>query len=275
MKEDKENKEKKGIPSNRLFAPETETLEWRIDTEVLESPGPLGMGILNMTPTCSLRGDPWGGSDDARSLPTPSARPSTVESARTTGIPNSSVLPLSPAERDVCLNSFEERGYSKGGGMPIRDAIDLYHKVSTGHVNFSKVWMLVDPQSCCRIDRTSFCAFIALVHSIVEQGDDVRLPSRPLSEEEISFLALEEEQHRVELDPVNVNADWSSHSRHAGDDDFIDVPLSRPGEQDVRMVPSADGWDGTAVPRKTSSIRSLAQSLLKLSIRKSKKTAGV
>lgn len=178
-----------------------------------EACGPLGQGLLSMRGLDSVDHvsdeNPWnifdvkpmisvrssrnlGAHGDGGALPV-SGRNVSLASAykKLIGpIPGTSILPLTETERKTAIESFVEKGYEHSGGMPIRDAIEMYHKLNTGHVHFSKVWALVDPQTVCKIDRRCFCAFIALVQSIVQQGESVKLPNK-LSDEDISRLTLE------------------------------------------------------------------------------------
>jgi len=106
-------------------------------------------------------------------------------------VPGSTIKPLTEQEREKCLESFESKGYKKRGGMPIRDAIDMYHKVKgTNFVHFSKVWGLVDPETVCSIDERGYCALMALIQNIVDQGESVVLP-KELREEDILRLILD------------------------------------------------------------------------------------
>ena len=182
---------------------EADRASWLIDTSICSDDAsqanqlfsPLGAGVMSMTPTPSSvhhRGA-WQafGGEDAASLPasTPSYAPMAVAPAAVRGDPASTINALDPSQRRICLDSYGEK-YAEMGGFPIREAIDMYHAVDTGHVNFTKVWMLVDEDSKCRIDRVHFCAFIALVNCIVEQGDRVRLP-KTLGEDQVRWLAGE------------------------------------------------------------------------------------
>ena len=105
-------------------------------------------------------------------------------------VPGSTLVALTKREKELCLASFEAKGYRNKGGMPIRDAIDMYHKLNTRHVNFSKVWGLVDPETVCMIDEKAFCAFIAITQSIADQGESVILPKK-LDSTDISKLILD------------------------------------------------------------------------------------
>jgi len=221
---------------------------WHIDTSVC--PGddaqpnalfsPLGAGlisVMSMTPTPSSFHHRGAGqafaSEDAASLPAlspplaPSAAPPTVR-----GIPDSTANALDPSERRICVDSYREK-YEAIDGFPIREAIDLYHAVDTGHVNFTKTWMLVDPDSKCRIDRVHFCAFMALVNCIVEQGDRVRLP-KTLNEDQVRWLAGEDE--------------GGDDAERAAPATFHDVPLESSWRTDVRDDDEAD--DAHAKPAK-------------------------
>lgn len=106
-------------------------------------------------------------------------------------VPGSTIKPLTEQEREKCLESFDCKGYKKRGGMPIREAIDMYHKIKgTNFVHFSKVWGLVDPETVCCIDERGYCALMALIQNIVDQGESVVLP-KELKEEDISRLILD------------------------------------------------------------------------------------
>lgn len=198
-----------------------------------EACGPLGQGLLSMTgrETMVHKTDPWSvfDADPALSIKSSNTRANTCDaneipaSARSVSlvtaykkligpIPGTSILPLTEAEKKISMDSFVEKGYEHSGGMPIRDAIDMYHKLNTGHVHFSRVWALVDPHTVCKIDKRYFCAFIALVQNIVQQGDAVRLPKH-LTDEDVCRLTLE----MVEVQKANENSmhlDLKTLTRH-------------------------------------------------------------
>jgi len=176
-----------------------------------EACGPLGQGVLSMRGADSMKhSDPWNVFDDKVMLSSRSHRQQLESDSVGAGslstraqislastykkligpLDGSSVFPLTESEKKACMQSFQAKGYLKTGGMPIRDAIEMYHKLDTKHVHFSRVWALVDPHTTCKIDERCFCAFIALTQSISAQGSNVKLPSK-LSEEDISKLTLE------------------------------------------------------------------------------------
>jgi len=215
---------------------------------------------MSMTPTPSSVHHHNAGqafaSDDAVSLHASTPKlATTADAPAVRGIPDSTINALDPSERRICIESYREK-YAVMGGFPIREAIDLYHAMDTGHVNFTKTWMLVDADSTCRIDGAHFCAFIALVNCIVEQGDRVRLP-KTLGEDQVRWLSGEEE---VEIE---------SATEQAGEGTFHDVPLESlwrtevhadkeleacAGEQDVRGKPAK---------KKTWSLSRLGRNLLR------------
>jgi hypothetical protein len=201
-----------------------------------EACGPLGLGMLSMRGVDSLaqteKEDPWTAFDADSSMCNGSARGISAHGhgdmkgmqasgqgvSLTTAykkligpIPGTSILPLTDSEKKVAIDSFIEKGYEHSGGMPIRDAIDMYHKLDTKHVHFSKIWALVDPQTVCKIDKRYFCAFIALVQNIIQQGEAVKLP-KVLTDEDVSRLILE-----LVVDPTNqggIHLDLKTLTRH-------------------------------------------------------------
>ena len=266
---------------------------WRIDTDVWDDSvgqvesamfSPLGAGVMDMTPTTSSlpdHRDPWQrtDNDDAASLraslPHEQAQDTLTprSSPALGGILNSTVKPLSASEKRICLDSFCSK-YAEKGGFPIREAIDLYHAVGTSHVNFSKVWMLVDPDSVCKIDQDHFCAFIALVNSIVEQGDAILLPVKALGDEEIRWLAGRKAEtvdklkggERSKAEEQDKETSGGKPEEDEGDV-FYDVPL------DSSWRTSVHGNEETATRGRQGKINkkkgwSLSNGLAKLSLRK-------
>ena len=181
---------------------------WRIDTS-LHLPqadddtglySPLAVGLSSMsTPTPmsvhAYQRTNWRDDDEASPLAAPRATSTSVEPPAMRG---STLKPLSASQRRICLDSFRDK-YAEDGFFPIREAIDMYHAVNASHVNFSKAWMLVDPDSVCKLDRTKFCAFIAVVNSIMEQKEGVMLPTTALGEAELDWLAREVDVGTVDV----------------------------------------------------------------------------
>lgn len=209
-----------------------------LDTALIneeEACGPLGRGVMSMRGIDNLahasNEDPWNAFDanssirmvssgsnvarvDRKAMPM-SGRSVSLANAykKLIGpIPGTSILPLTESEKKIAMDSFVEKGYENSGGMPIRDAIEMYHKLDTKHVHFSKVWALVDPQTVCKIDKRYFCAFVALVQNILQQGEAVRLP-KELTDEDVSRLILE----LVQIDDAHqpqMHLDLNTLSRH-------------------------------------------------------------
>lgn len=250
---------------------------WTIDTSVVGEMdfssatvfSPLGAGIMSMTPTPTSvharHSSQWKEEEEkneenqdsvrARAGPrTPTTTTALTASTVTRGFQTSTMKPLSASEKKICLESWSDK-YEEQGYFPIREAIDIYHSVSTGHVNFSKVWMLVDPESVCKIDKEHFCAFIAVVNCILEQGESVRLPGKTLSEGEIRWLA---------------GADLTGGAKdgkavvHREVEAFYDVPLESSWRTDVRE----DG-EGKSTPKPKT--WSLGKRFVKFSLRRKKK----
>lgn len=206
---------------------------WKIRSEVIprldlsniqceDTSGPLGQGVLSMRGSGTMRHngfgddaqDPWNAFDDtvdhsARSRSTWARDDGRISLSKAFKklvgpLPGSTILPLTDAEKAKCLESFKAKGYDQSGGMPIRDAIEMYHALETRHVHFSKVWALVDPNTVCKIDERCFCAFIAIVQSVTEQGDGIKLP-KSLSDEDISRLILEPVPGQTSSDQLRLN----------------------------------------------------------------------
>jgi len=181
---------------------------WRIDTSFhLPQPdddtglySPLAVGLSSMsTPTPmsvhAYQRTHWRDDDEASPLAAPRATSTSIEPPAMRG---STLKPLSASQRRICLDSFRDK-YAEDGFFPIREAIDMYHAVNASHVNFSKAWMLVDPDSVCKLDRRKFCAFIAVVNSIMEQKEGVMLPTTALGEAELDWLAREVDVGTVDV----------------------------------------------------------------------------
>lgn len=206
---------------------------WKIKSETIppldlssmqfeDTSGPLGQGVLSMRGSGTMQHggfvdgsqDPWDAFDEtvdhsARSRSMWGREDGSISLSnaykKLVGpLPGSSILPLTEAERRKCLESFKTKGYDQSGGMPIRDAIEMYHALETRHVHFSKVWALVDPHTVCKIDERCFCAFIAIVQSVTEQGDAIKLP-KSLSDTDISRLVLEPLPGQTSNDQLRLN----------------------------------------------------------------------
>jgi len=187
-------------------------------------------------------------------------------------VPGSTIKPLTEQEREKCLESFEVKGYRKRGGMPIRDAIDMYHRIKgTNFVHFSKVWGLVDPETVCSIDERGYCALMALIQNIVDQGESVVLP-KELREEDISRLVLDpscqdgQQERTLKLD--GLSALLSKPESEADDIDDVETPRTFIGSE------SDDDWDDASsiggasvvsrIPSLIGSVKSMSFSLRNL-----------
>ena len=255
-----------------------------------EACGPLGQGVLSMRGADSTKySDPWNVFDDrvmlssrshrqqlecdsvgAGSLPSRSQISLASTYKKLVGpLDGSSILSLTESEKKACIQSFEAKGYSKTGGMPIRDAIEMYHKLDTKHVHFSRVWALVDPHTTCKIDERCFCAFVALTQSIVEQGPDVKLPNK-LSEEDISKLSLELCASQTIVTQERIHIDLQKVASRDGYDnvwgpayDNLETPRSMCiGAEDAESDYESD--DGMSV---ISRVPSIARSFRSISFR--------